>query len=107
MGKVQVQCRAEGDDKKKAAVISLAVTREEFELASQDLFDRAIAPVEKVLKGAMLEPKMVDDVVLVGGASRMPKLRQLLRDYFGGGQRIHSEIDPDVTVAYGAANIID
>jgi len=98
-----VQCRPVGG----GAVRKFAVTREEFETACKDLFDRAIEPVSKVLEDQVMTPDNVDDVVLVGGASRMPQLRELLRRFFGEGKRLHTEIDPDVTVAYGAANIID
>ncbi len=55
----------------------------------------------------VLEPDRVDDVVLVGGASRMPRLRALLQEFFGPTKRLHTGIDPDTAVAYGAANIID
>jgi molecular chaperone DnaK (HSP70) len=85
----------------------LRVTRAEFEAASADLFDRSMQPVAKVLEDQMMTPDHVDDVVLVGGASRTPRLRQLLQEFVGPNKRLHTEIDPDVTVAYGAANILD
>lgn len=98
----KVRCRA--DD---GAVREISVTREEFEHACADLFARAIRPVEKVLEDQHMTIDNVDDVVLVGGASRMPQLRTLLTQFFGPDRPLHTEIDPDVTVAYGAANIID
>jgi len=85
----------------------IVVTRVEFERGCKPLFDRALAPVEAVLADQMMTPANVDDVVLVGGASRMPLLRQLLQDYIGHDKKLHTEIDPDVTVAFGAANILD
>lgn len=88
-------------------VRSIQVTRKEFEHASEDLFSRAVKPVEQVLADQMMDPDHVDAVVLVGGASRTPRIRELLREYFGPDKRIHTEIDPDITVAYGAANIVD
>lgn len=97
-----VRCRAEG-----GGVRSLTVTRQEFEEASADLFRRSMEPVEKVLEDQMMTSDNIDDIVLVGGASRTPRLRALLQEFFGEGKRLHTEIDPDVTVAYGAANILD
>jgi molecular chaperone DnaK (HSP70) len=88
-------------------VRKVSVTRDEFETVAASLFDRAMAPVDKVLEDQMMTVEHVNHVVLVGGASRMPKIRDMLRVKFGGVQRLHTEIDPDVTVAFGAANIVD
>mmetsp|Transcript_135927 Transcript_135927/g.378835 ORF Transcript_135927/g.378835 Transcript_135927/m.378835 type:complete len:412 (+) Transcript_135927:102-1337(+) len=100
--RVEVQCAgADGS----ARIVP--VTREEFERASEDLFQRSMKPVEAVLADQMMTPSHVDDVVLVGGASRTPKLRALLQDIMGPTKKLHTEIDPDITVAYGAANILD
>jgi len=85
----------------------MLVTREEFENACADLFARAVEPVKQVLEDQVMTHEHVDDVVLVGGASRMPQLRELLRQFFGEKKTLHTEIDPDITVAYGAANIVD
>jgi molecular chaperone DnaK (HSP70) len=98
----EVKCRSSD-----GRTLSMSVSREEFEAACKDLFDRAIAPVEQVLEDQYMGADDVDDIVLVGGASRMPQLRILLGKFFGNSKRLHTEIDPDVTVAYGAANIID
>jgi len=84
----------------------IVVTREEFHLQAAELFGRAMLPVTDLLESLLMEPEGVDDVVLVGGASRTPRIRELLRNMFGH-DRVHSDIDPDVTVAYGAANILD
>lgn len=100
---VVVHCRAEDDGSLRATTIS----REDFEEVAAQLFSRSMAPVEKVLSDAMMRPEDVNDVVLVGGASRMPKLRMLLQAFFGESQRLHTDIDPDVTIAYGAANVLD
>eukprot|EP00415_Alexandrium_ostenfeldii_P000708 UN0708 len=99
---VEVRCRAEDD-----TVLQMPVTREEFERASEDLFRRSMKPVETVLADQMMSPDNVDDIVLVGGASRTPKLRALLQEFMGPSKKLHTEIDPDITVAYGAANILD
>merc|ERR1719296_257968 len=98
---VQVMCKEED-----GSIRELVVTRQEFEEASDDLFQRSMAPVQKVLDHQMMTADDVNDVVLVGGASRMPKLRQLLKEFMGEEKDLHTEIDPDVTVAWGAANVI-
>lgn len=100
---VEVTCL----DEDGSSIRRLRVSRAEFEDACSDLFARALAPVHKVLTDQMMEPSDVHDIVLVGGASRTPRLRELLQDFFGPQQMLHTEIDPDVTVAYGAASIVD
>eukprot|EP00747_Dinoflagellata_sp_TGD_P161772 gnl/TRDRNA2_/TRDRNA2_178659_c0_seq1.p1 gnl/TRDRNA2_/TRDRNA2_178659_c0~~gnl/TRDRNA2_/TRDRNA2_178659_c0_seq1.p1 ORF type:complete len:409 (+),score=71.08 gnl/TRDRNA2_/TRDRNA2_178659_c0_seq1:115-1341(+) len=99
---VEVQCLASDGSAR-----DLAVTREEFEKGSADLFARALRPVEKALADQVMTAEHIDDIVLVGGASRMPMLRTMLQNYFGPRRPLHTEIDPDVTVAFGAANIVD
>jgi hypothetical protein len=69
-----------------------------------ELFFAQVVPREHVVNVFV---DHVDDVVLVGGASRMPHLRHLIQEYIGPGKKLHTEIDPDITVAYGAANILD
>lgn len=100
--RTEVRCR---DESGKDRILS--VTRTEFEEAAGELFGRAMAPVQKVLDDQMMTAGFVDDIVLVGGASRTPKLRQLLKEFFGETKELHSEIDPDITVAWGAASILD
>jgi len=90
---IEVQCMAQDGSTRV-----LPVSRAEFENASADLFARAISPVAKVLEDQMMTPSDVHDIVLVGGASRTPRLRVLLREFFGEGKKLHTEIDPDVTV---------
>jgi molecular chaperone DnaK (HSP70) len=78
------------------------VRREQFEAACAHLFDRAMAPVRQALEGASVAPGEVDEVVLVGGSSRLPMVRARLRDLFGG-RELRSSVDPDLAVAIGAA----
>ncbi|CAK9017778.1 unnamed protein product [Durusdinium trenchii] len=101
---LQAETRCRHSDGKDRVFV---VTREDFENASSELFSRAMAPVEKVLDDQMMSSEHISDVVLVGGASRTPKLRQLLQDFFGPSKRLHTEIDPDITVAWGAASVLD
>ncbi|QRV83654.1 heat shock protein HSP70 family protein [Ceratobasidium sp. AG-Ba] len=81
---------------------SAILTRAKFEELNLDLFRRTLAPVAKVLQDANVGPKGVDDVILVGGSTRIPAVRQLLKDYFQGVEP-RMGINPDEAVAYGAA----
>lgn len=67
-----------------------------------DLFRKTMKPVEQVLKDAGVKKDEIDDVVLVGGSTRIPKVQQLLKDYFNGKEPSKG-INPDEAVAYGAA----
>eukprot|EP00879_Flechtneria_rotunda_P000338 GHRR01000429.1.p1 GENE.GHRR01000429.1~~GHRR01000429.1.p1 ORF type:complete len:655 (+),score=227.08 GHRR01000429.1:137-2101(+) len=78
------------------------ITRARFEELCMDLFRKCMDPVEKVLKDSKIDKASVHDVVLVGGSTRIPKVQQLLQDYFNGKELCKS-INPDEAVAYGAA----
>lgn len=67
-----------------------------------DLFAKCMDPVEKVLRDAKMSKSAVDEIVLVGGSTRIPKVQQLLQDFFNGKELCKS-INPDEAVAYGAA----
>ena len=79
-----------------------SLTRARFEELCMDLFRGTMDPVEKVLKDAKMSKGQVHDVVLVGGSTRIPKVQQLLTDYFNGKEPSKA-INPDEAVAYGAA----
>jgi L1 cell adhesion molecule like protein len=79
-----------------------SITRARFEELCMDLFRKCMDPVEKCLKDAKLDKASVHEVVLVGGSTRIPKVQQLLQDYFNGKELCKS-INPDEAVAYGAA----
>ncbi|WIA16291.1 hypothetical protein OEZ85_012994 [Tetradesmus obliquus] len=78
------------------------ITRARFEELCMDLFKKCMDPVEKVLKDAKIDKSSVHEVVLVGGSTRIPKVQQLLQDFFNGKELCKS-INPDEAVAYGAA----
>jgi L1 cell adhesion molecule like protein len=78
------------------------ITRAKFESLNSDLFTKCLQPVSLVLEDGYLSPQDVDDVVLVGGSTRIPKIRELLSNYFGG-KDLCTSINPDEAVAYGAA----
>jgi L1 cell adhesion molecule like protein len=79
-----------------------SITRARFEELCMDLFRGTLEPVEKVLRDSKIDKRSVHDVVLVGGSTRIPKVQQLLSDYFNGKEPSKA-INPDEAVAYGAA----
>ena len=79
-----------------------SITRARFEELNMDLFRGTMEPVEKVLRDSKMSKNQVHDVVLVGGSTRIPKVIQLLTDFFNGKEPSKS-INPDEAVAYGAA----
>ncbi|KAJ9066010.1 Heat shock protein ssb1 [Entomophthora muscae] len=78
------------------------LTRAKFEELCNTLFSSTMAPVDKVLKDAKYSKSQVDDIVLVGGSTRIPKIQSLLQDFFNG-KELNKSINPDEAVAYGAA----
>ncbi len=78
------------------------ITRARFEELNQDLFRSTLQPVEQALKDAKLNKSQIDEIVLVGGSTRIPKIQKLLEDFFNG-KPLNKSINPDEAVAYGAA----
>jgi molecular chaperone DnaK len=81
--------------------LALKLTRAKLEQLVDDLLQRSMGPVRQALKDAGVEPKDIDEVVLVGGQTRMPKVQQLVKDFFG--KETHKGVNPDEVVAIGAA----
>jgi molecular chaperone DnaK len=81
--------------------LQIKLTRAKLEQLVDDLLQRTMAPVRQALADAGLDPKKIDEVVLVGGSTRMPKVQQLVRDFFG--KEPHKGVNPDEVVAVGAA----
>merc|ERR1711978_576995 len=79
-----------------------SITRARFEELCSDLFKGTLEPVEKALRDAKLDKASIDDIVLVGGSTRIPKIQKLLQDFFSG-KELNKSINPDEAVAYGAA----
>jgi len=77
------------------------ITRAKFEDMNMDYFRKCMTPVESVLRDAKISKSSVDEVVLVGGSTRIPKIQQMLSDFFNGKQ-LNNSINPDEAVAYGA-----
>jgi heat shock 70kDa protein 1/2/6/8 len=93
---IELDSLAEGID------FSSVLTRAKFENLCMELFNKCIAPVELVLTDAKMSKSMLHDIVLVGGSTRIPKVQELLSNFFNGKQLCKS-INPDEAVAYGAA----
>ncbi len=77
------------------------ISREVFEQMIQPIIDRTVGPCKQALKDAGLKPEQIDEVVLVGGSTRIPKVRRLVEDLFG--RKPHTDLNPDEVVALGAA----
>jgi len=76
------------------------VTRPMFEELNDDLFRKVLEPIDHVLEDADLTAADIDEIVLVGGSTRIPRIRQLIRDYFGGREP-NVAIDPELAVVTG------
>ncbi len=81
--------------------LNYSLTRAKFEQLVDDLVRRTIPPMQQALKDAGLDPKDIDEVILVGGSTRMPKVQQVVKDYFG--KEPNRSVNPDEVVAIGAA----
>jgi len=92
---IEIDSLHEGQD------FQVTVTRARFEEMNMDYFKKTLAPVEKVLKDSKIAKGDVQEVVLVGGSTRIPKVQQLLKDFFDGKEPCKS-INPDEAVAFGA-----
>ena len=81
--------------------LSLRLTRSKFEQLVGDLLERSMGPLRQCLRDAGLDPGRIDEVVLVGGSTRIPRVQQMVKDYFG--KEPHKGVNPDEVVAVGAA----
>src|SRR5271156_577232 len=94
--RIEIEAFYDGKD------FSETLTRAKFEELNMDLFKKTLKPVEQVLKDAKVKKSEIDDIVLVGGSTRIPKVQSLIEEYFGG-KKASKGINPDEAVAYGAA----
>ncbi len=81
--------------------LNMSITRAKFEQLVEDLIQRTIAPMEQALKDANLKPSEVDEVILVGGSTRIPKIQDIVKDFFG--KEPNRSVNPDEVVGIGAA----
>ncbi|KAI7960175.1 hypothetical protein MJO29_005243 [Puccinia striiformis f. sp. tritici] len=96
------QTTVEVDSLFQGTDFSSAISRARFEEINATTFRSTLDPVDKVLKDAKIDKAKVEDIVLVGGSTRIPKIQSLVSDFFGGRQ-LNKSINPDEAVAYGAA----
>ena len=82
--------------------LNIVLSRAKFESICESIFRKAMEPVQQAMQDAKMSKTDIHDIVLVGGSTRIPKIQQLLKDYFGGKELCQS-INPDEAVAYGAA----
>jgi len=94
--KVEIESLVDGED------FSETLTRARFEELNNDLFRKTLGPVKKALDDSDFSKTDLDEIVLVGGSTRIPKVQQLLKDYFDGKEP-NKGVNPDEAVAYGAA----
>jgi len=93
--KIEIDNFAEGID------FSETLTRARFEELNSDLFRKTLKPVQTVMKDSGLKKSEIDEIVLVGGSTRIPKIQKLVKDFFNGKEP-NRGINPDEAVAYGA-----
>ena len=93
---IEIDCLFEGID------FDTTITRARFEEMNGDLFRSTLKSVQKALHDSNLDKSQIDDIVLVGGSTRIPKIQKLLQDFFNG-KKLNKSINPDEAVAYGAA----
>ncbi|KFP29942.1 Heat shock 70 kDa protein 13, partial [Colius striatus] len=82
-------------------VFETQISRKLFEMLNEDLFEKILVPIEQVLKEGHLDRSEVDEIVLVGGSTRIPKIRRVIRDFFG--KEPNTSVDPDLAVVTGVA----
>mmetsp|Transcript_1519 Transcript_1519/g.2880 ORF Transcript_1519/g.2880 Transcript_1519/m.2880 type:complete len:491 (-) Transcript_1519:283-1755(-) len=98
----QQQARLEIEDLAEGFDFSETLTRARFEELNNDLFKKTLGPVGRVLEDADVTKSEIDEIVLVGGSTRIPKVQSLISEFFGGKEPSKG-INPDEAVAYGAA----
>ena len=90
---------------KKAVYFNCSLTQTQLEDLCFELFLSTLEPVKQALSNAKLDKNQIDDVVFVGGSTRIPKVQALLQEFFGDGTKLHKTISPEEVVAYGAAQL--
>lgn len=98
--KVPLRLRRTGEQEERVT-FQQELSRQLFEELNADLFQKILAPIETVLAEGRLEKDEVDEVVLVGGSTRIPRVRQIISQYFG--KEVNTRVDPDLAVVTGVA----
>ncbi|XP_061639174.1 heat shock 70 kDa protein 13 isoform X2 [Phyllopteryx taeniolatus] len=99
--RVPLHLRTRDDSATEPVLFEATVTRELFEALNEDLFQKILDPVETVLAEGHLDRDEVDEIVLVGGSTRIPRIRRLIAEYFG--KEPNTSVDPDLAVVTGVA----
>jgi len=86
--------------------VTMSLTLKNYDLAVEHLYKRSIIPIQRLLNDLDLKKDEIDEIVMVGGTTRMPQIRELVRTALNK-DHLNTHIDPDLTVAYGAASVID
>ena len=84
----------------------LELSLEDYNAAAKPLFDRSLVPITRLMDDLTLQADDIQEIVMVGGTTRMPQIRKLVAEALSSAQ-LNTHIDPDITVAYGAASVID
>ena len=93
---MDIDALSDGED------FQITITRPEFENLCMEGFNKCIPPIEEALKDSGLKKTDISDIVLVGGSTRIPKIQEMVQNYFNG-KELNKTINPDEAVAYGAA----
>jgi len=93
---IEVDSLADGND------FSTTLTRAKFESLCEVFFRRCMGPLDGLLKDAKMSKEQINEIVMVGGSSRIPKIREMLTNYFNG-KKLNDSVNPDEAVAFGAA----
>jgi len=93
---IEIDSLCQGED------LYTSISRAKFEELNMDLFRKCIPPVETVIRDSGIDKSKIHEVVLVGGSTRIPRVQQLLSDFFNG-KELNKSVNPDEAVAYGAA----
>jgi len=96
------QATIEVDSLSEGLDFQVTLTRAKFESLCEAFFKRCIAPLDGLLKDAKMSKEQIHEIVMVGGSSRIPKIRELLTSYFNG-KKLNDSVNPDEAVAFGAA----
>ena len=96
------QAQIEVDSLSEGSDFQVMLTRAKFESLCESFFKRTLAPLDGLLKDAKMGKEQIHEIVMVGGSSRIPKIREMLMAYFNG-KKLNDSVNPDEAVAFGAA----
>lgn len=92
---------SESKSGKSQVLFETEISRQLFDTLNEDLFQKILVPIQQVLKEGLLDKTEIDEVVLVGGSTRIPRIRQVIQEFFGKDP--NTSVDPDLAVVTGVA----